>query len=193
MELTYDQYYHSLPDWSVDGRWIVYTADASGRGIHLQILDLESGETHSLTSEDESIYVDPVFSPDGRQLAYVSTRPNGYFGVFVRAIRGGQWDGPEIAITEDNDFGRDRLYFGPLDMHLTPAWLPSGNELLLVSNRNIPLGSGNVLRVPVEPGGILKARTVLQEQTLYRTRPHVSLDGKAVSLFLDSSGRRPVQ
>ena len=54
--------------------------------------------------------------------------------------------GDEIAVTKDNDYGRERLYFGNWDMHITPAWLPDGQSLLLVSNRNVPLGSGNVLR-----------------------------------------------
>ena len=40
------------------------------------------------------------------------------------------------------------------------------------------MGSGNVLRVPAVENGIATATTVLAEQTLYRTRPDVSLDGK---------------
>jgi hypothetical protein len=63
-------------------------------------------------------------------------------------------------------------------MHITPAWLPGGKELLLVSNHGVPLGSGNVVRVPAEANAMPRAKTVLSEQTLYRTRPDVSIDGK---------------
>jgi hypothetical protein len=70
------------------------------------------------------------------------------------------------ALTRDNSFGRERLYFGEWDMHITPAWLPDGKELLLVSNRDVALGSGNVLRVPASAGGMTQARPVLVEQTL---------------------------
>jgi hypothetical protein len=42
---------------------------------------------------------------------------------------------------------------------------------LIVSNRNVALGSGNVLRLPATADGIEQAQTVLAEQTLYRTRP----------------------
>ena len=63
-------------------------------------------------------------------------------------------------------------------MAITPTWLPGSGELLVISNRGVPLGSGNVLRVPAEEDGLLQATTVLAEQTLYRTRPDVSLDGK---------------
>ena len=130
--------------------------------------------------------MDPVFSPDGTRLAYVATKPTGNFNVFIRPIGDGQLAGEEIAVTRDRDFGRARLYFENMDMHITPAWLPDGKELLLVSNRNVALGSGNVLRVPATANGIDKATTVLAEQTLYRTRPHVSLDGKR---FVYSSTR----
>ncbi len=184
-ELTYNDKYHSLPDWSSDGNWIVYTADDGGQTVQLEILNVDTGASRPLTN-DSFIYVDPVFSPDGTKLAYVSTQPNGYFNVFIRPIADGRWAGDEVAVTRDHSFGRSRLYFGEWDMHITPAWMPSGDELLLVSNGDVPLGSGNVLRVPAMAYGIDESTTVLREQTLYRTRPDVSIDGKR---FIYSSTR----
>jgi Tol biopolymer transport system component len=184
-ELTYGPKYHSSPDWSADGKWIVYTADDGGKTIQLEILNVATGETHALT-HDAAVYADPAFSPDGSRIAYVSSNPNGYFNVFIRTIQNGQWAGPEIAVTRDHDFGRDRLYFGNWDMHLSPAWLPDGNEMLIVTNRDVPLGSGNVVKVPAAPDGIEKARVVLAEQSTYRAHPSVSADGKR---FVYSSTR----
>ena len=176
-ELTYNEKYHSSPDWSPDGAWIVYTADDGGKTIQLEILNTATGESARLTDDDQ-IYVDPVFSPDGSQLAYVSTKPSGYFNVFIREIHDGQWAGPEIAVTTDHEYPNNRLYFGAWDMHTEPEWTRDGTELLLVSNRDIALGSGNVFRVPAEANGMAKAVTVLDEQSLYRVRPDVSIDGK---------------
>ncbi len=176
-EVTRGGEYHSSPVWSPDGRWLVYTADEGGSRIQLHILDTESGSSQALT-DDDYVYADPAFSPDGTRIAYVSSAPNGYFNVYIRPIADGQWAGDAIAVTQDNDYGANRLYFGPMDMHLSPAWLPSGEELLIVSNRDVPLGSGNVIRVPARAGGIAEATTVLSEQTLYRTQPDVSIDGR---------------
>ena len=165
--------------------WIVYTADDGGKTIQLEILNVETGESRR-SPTTTFVYTDPVFSPDGSRVAYVSTKPNGYFNVYVRPIKDGHWAGDEIAVTRDNSYRRDRLYFGDGDMHITPAWMPDGKELLLVSNRDVALGSGNVLRVPASADGMAQARPVLAEQTLYRTRPDVSIDGKR---FIYSSTR----
>lgn len=185
-ELTYSEAYHSSPDWSPDGRWIIYTADYNHQRIQLEILNIETGEITKLT-DDQAIYTDPVFSPDGSKVAYVSTNPSGYFNLFVREIENGRWAGDAVAISSDNDYGRSRLYFGNWDMHITPSWFPNGEELLIVSNRGVPLGSGNVLRVPAVENGIAQATTVLAEQTLYRTRPDVSIDGKRF-VYTSTSG-----
>ena len=185
-ELTYSpDAYHSSPDWSPDGRWVVYTADYDGERVQLELLEVETGETRALT-DDTHVYSDPTFSPSGDRISYVSTRPNGYFNVSVRPVDEGRWAGDEMPLTTDNTFGSNRLYFGPWDMHLTPTWLPEGDELLLVSNRAVPLGSGNAVRVPAVEGGIRDATTVLREQTLYRIRPDVASDGKR---FVYSSTR----
>jgi len=176
-QLTSGPAYHSSPAWSPDGRWLVHTADENGQRIGLRVLDAETGEARMLT-DDDHLYLDPVFSPSGDRLAYVSTWPEGYFNVYVRPIENGRWAGPAVAVTQDARYERSRLYFGPWDMHLQPAWTPDGEELLLLSNRGLPLGSGHVWRVPAREDGMDEAVPVLREQTLYRTRPDVSIDGK---------------
>jgi len=179
VELTHTAAYASSPAWSPDGKWIVYTADYDSRRIQLEALDLATGQAYPLT-EDQQVYLDAVFSPDGTRLAYVSTQPRGYFNIYIRAIRDGRWDGDPVAVTTDNAYPRDRLYFGRWDMHLQPAWTPDGKELVFISNREAPLGSGDLWRAPAAPDGMRQAVRILQEQTLYRTRPHVSPDGRRI-------------
>ena len=127
-----------------------------------------------------------MFSPDGTRPAYVSTRPNGCFNIFVRPIKNGLWAGDEVQLTEDHRFARNRLYFGYFDVHIEPAWTRDGKSLLVVSNRDVPLGSGNVWKIPVEAYAMRKAKPVLVEQSLFRPRPDVSIDGKR---FVYSSHR----
>ncbi len=176
-EIVHGPKYYSSPGYSPDGAWLAYTADDDGISIGLEVLNTATGERHVL-AEDEHVHADPRFSPDGSRIAYVSTAPSGYFNVYVRPFADGRWTGPPEAVTTDHSFGRNRLYFGPWDMHTSPAWLPDGEELLLVSNRDVALGSGNVYRVPARAGGIETRQVVLDEQTLYRTQPDVAYDGK---------------
>ena len=120
-----------------------------------------------------------MFSPDGRRLAYVSTLPNGYFNIYVRAIHDGRWAASPGRYA-DTAYPRDRLYFGAMG-HAHPAGLDCGRkELVFVANRDVPLGSGDLWRAPAKAGGIREAVRILHEQTLYRTRPSVSPDGRRI-------------
>ena len=84
-ELTYSEdAYHSSPNYSPDGHWIVFTADYDHQRIQLEILNTETGEVSKLT-DDQAVYTDPVFSPDGSKIDYVSTKPNGYFNLYERS------------------------------------------------------------------------------------------------------------
>ncbi len=174
-ELVHTREYLSSPAYSPDGRYVAFTAD-NGQSINLWLLELETEQLTRLTDGD-FLNLDPAWSPDGGRLAYVSTRPNGYYNIFVTEIAEAQ-PGRTIQLTRDHSFGRPRLYFGEYDLHIQPAWLPNADTLLFISNRGIPLGSGGVWRMPAVENGIDQATLIHKEETLYRTRPHVSLDGK---------------
>jgi TolB protein len=178
-ELTYNRKLHSSPAWSPDGKWIVYTADDNWKSIQIEIVNVSTGEIRRLTN-DSQVYVDPVFSPDGRSIAYVTTLPSGYLNINVRKIQNGDWAGPATAITQDHDFGKPRQYFANYDFHMQPVWRKHGAGLLLLSNRGVPLGSGKLWSIPLEPDAMEKAKVVLDEQTLYRTRADISPDGKRI-------------
>ncbi|MEX2260324.1 MAG: CehA/McbA family metallohydrolase [Bryobacteraceae bacterium] len=185
-QLTDSRKLHGSPAWSPDGKWIVYTADDHWKSIQLEILNVETGESHALT-DDEQVYADPVFSRDGARLAYVTTVPAGNLNVQTRPIRNGQWAGEALAVTHDNDFGRSRLYFGNWDLHIQPAWSPDGRDLFLLSNRGVDLGSGGLWRIPHTPDAMPKGKLVIDEQTLYRTRPDISPDGKRI-IYASTAG-----
>ncbi|MEO7651361.1 MAG: CehA/McbA family metallohydrolase, partial [Bryobacteraceae bacterium] len=192
-ELTAGSTYDSSPSWSPDGRFIVYTGE-DANGVNLMLLNLATLESTPLTKGGD-IHADPVFSPDGKTIAFVhgaqgSARrgrevneqdgqpPKGY-QVYTLPFDNGKV-GRHTQITAENSFGRARLYFTAFDDHFSPNWSPNGKEMLLISNRGIPLGTGAIWRTAVGPNSMAKAKMVLREETLYRTQPQWSPDSKRI-------------
>ena len=187
-ELVHSEQYLSSPEWSPDERHLVFTAEEDSENVNLKLLDLETEQITDLTRGDH-LNLDPAWSPDGSQLAYVSTRPNGYFNIFIMPMRNGQ-PGKPIQVTRDHSYGKSRLYFGPFDLHIQPTWSPDGREIIFVSNRDIPLGSGALWRMPAILNGIDQARLITRRRPFSRPAPIGRLMGNESST---APTWRPVQ
>jgi TolB protein len=175
-QLTDGPGYDYQPDWSPDGRQVVYASYRQDE-IELRLLNLATGESTPLLS-DGSVNLEPRWAPDGRRIAFTSTAYQGRWHVFVVGIQADGRAGPSERVTEDRDSKLPRYYYHRFDQYLSPAWSPDGRELLLVSNRRHIWGSGGFWRVAAGSDGT--PREVRYEETTWKARPDWSRDGKRV-------------
>ena len=144
VQLTDGPGYNHQPDWSPDGRSIVYTTYQGG-ALDLRVLDVPSGESRTLVANG-AVNEGPRWSPDGKRVAYVSTAHEGRWHVFV-VDGGGAGASTPVRITEDLRSGLPRYYYSVWDHYLSPTWSPDGRELILVSNRGHVQGTGGLWRM----------------------------------------------
>ena len=149
-QLTDDRGSDYQPDCSPDGRSVVFVR-YDGRSMELMLLDLASRAVRPLTTSG-AVNVEPRWSPDGRRLAFVSTTGTGHFLAHVAWFRDGRL-AEARPLTPDRQSAVARYYYSPFDHAINPAWTPDGNDLLVVSNREIPHGTGDIVRLPVERRG----------------------------------------
>src|SRR5436305_5392759 len=113
------------PQLSPDGKWVAYTVTEQSlkdnRGIaRIWRADVSSGQVRQLTAGPGSDR-QPRWSPDGRTLAFVSTRESGA-QLWVLPIAGGE--ARRVTSLADGVFD--------------PLWLPDGTGLLVTSDIKWP-------------------------------------------------------
>ena len=145
VQITDGPGYDHQPDWSPDGRWLVY-ASYRDDAVELRLHDFTTGADRTLLG-DGAVNLEPRWSPDGAKIAFVSTRYLGRWHVFTLAVTAGQPVGEPVRITTDHDSGLPRYYYSVFDHFISPTWSPDGRELILVSNAGRIWGSGGLWRM----------------------------------------------
>src|SRR6266550_3840289 len=176
-QLTAGEGYDYQPDWSPDGRLVVFARYAHD-AIELQLLDLAAKTVRPVTA-DGAVNVEPRWSPDGTRIAFVSSAYNRRWHIFTVAIAGGTpAEGTVTRLTEDNDSRLPRYYYSVWDHYLSPTWSPDGRELIIVSNRGHIHGTGGFWRMTATPGAPM--RELRYEETTWKARPDWSPDASRV-------------
>src|SRR5690606_749284 len=152
--LTNDRYRDEEPDFSPDGRTIVFASDRTrfgpGGATNLVLLDVETGAMRFLTWGDWRDR-SPRYSPDGRQIAFSSDR-------------GGSSDLYGVGLTGT---GRrvTELTGGAFD----PAWAPDGRSIAFAGFQNQGL---RIYRQSLAPAG----EAIALDERVQNGNGHVSLD-----------------
>ena len=186
-QLTDGPGYDYQPDWSPDGRFIVY-ASSSGEAIELWLLDLESGRSSQLT-HGGAVNVEPRWSPDGRRIAYVSSAYQRHFHIFIADVRAAQLVEPQ-RLTGENRSPLPRYYYSAYDHEINPTWTRDGKSLLFVSNRGHIHGTGGLWLMPAVAGAA--ASELYYEETNWQARPDFSPDGQRL-VYSSYLGRNSLQ
>jgi Tol biopolymer transport system component len=129
--LTNDPAIENMPAWSPDGKRIAFTSsrDATTDGnvgiyIEIYVMNADGSQPTRLTSnlaQDES----PAWSPDGKQIAFVSKRDATTDEFYSEEIYVMNADGSQQTRLTNNT-ARDEM----------PAWSPDGRQIAFVSNRD---------------------------------------------------------
>ena len=188
IELTHPSgAYDYQPDVARDGRSVVFTR-YDGHAMELWRLDLASGRAQALTGAG-AVNVEPRLSPDGEQLAWVSTAGTGHFNLFVADVDAKGLHNARPLLGERKS-RIDRYYYSTFDHAINPSWSPDGQTILFVGNAEVAWGSGDVWAVPVRDPS--QRRKILSEETSWSARPELAPDGKRV-LFSSYHGRQTHQ
>ena len=119
------------PDWSSGGNTVAFQGtNAQGNDPGIYVVPFGGGETVRLTEHESDR--SPAFSPNGAQLAYMSTQ-NGNWDIYTVNTAGGT---PRQLTTYP---GNDGL----------PAWSPDGSQLAYVSDSG---GSWAIYTIPASGG-----------------------------------------
>lgn len=124
----------------------------SGRQLNIYVVELHPGTGKILTQPKiaierfEGSNNKPDYSPDGRSLAYISTRSP--FSLY----RAGTSSGHNVLCIRSLETGKDREILTELNINGPPKWSPDGNSILILgSYSDTPRG---LYRIDVQTGDV---------------------------------------
>ena len=159
------------PSLSPDGLEIVYEGDSPSGRRHIYLRRLSDSNTADLSSESPGSDMTPAFSPDGRSIAFSSSR-EGSTGIFVMDRRG-------QSVRRLTNGGSD------------PFWMPDGREIVYAGESSRDADGreqpSELWAVNAESG---QRRRITGTDAI---QPRVSPDGRFVAFWalpVDASGRQ---
>lgn len=188
--------------------YVIVTRDGPGRAEYrLELADADGANAKTLLNSSEPL-LSPAWSPDGRQLAYVSFE-NKRSEVYIQDIASGHrevvanhkginsapaWspDGRQLALSLSKD-GNPEIYVLNLQtkklsrvtrnrsVDTEPQWLPDGRTLIYTSDRG---GRPHIYQQTI---GTVSAKRLTFEGT-YNARPQITPDGKNVVMVHQRDG-----
>ncbi len=179
--------YDYQPDVAHDGRSVVFTR-YDGNALELCRLNLANGHEQQLTT-DGAVNVEPRLSPDGTQVAWVSTQSTGHFNLFIAAIDNAGLHNAHQVLGESRT-ETDRYYYSAFDHAINPSWSPDGATIYYVGNHDVTWGTGDIWAVSVRDP--TQRHRILSEETNWNARPELAPDGKRL-LFTSYHGRQSQQ
>lgn len=118
--------------WSPDARWIVYTcrklngtAEALSTNSNLFAYELASGKTINFTADLQGYDKDPVWSPDGRYLAWTSLAGPGY-----------EADRPRLMVLDTKTQQREEITKSWKYEANSPVWAPDSRTIYFLSSED---------------------------------------------------------
>lgn len=163
--------YDYQPDWSSDGRFVVFVRRRPDR---LQLVSLDLREGRQFVLVDSGVNVEPRFSRTGDRIAWVKMGDRAH--VWVASFAGASLSNAR-QVTRDVDSHLPRYYYSPWDHYLSPTWSPNGDELIIVSNRGSVWGTGGLWSLSLGTGAM---SPVQAEETNWKARPDWAPDGRRV-------------
>jgi TolB protein len=178
--LTNDLGYEGEPTFSVDGETVAYTSNRTG-DFEIYIQQVSGGPYRNITESPNSDDVQPAYSPDGKQLAFVSSRSSvsslRYEGYDLPLMGGDIWVMPALGgnarrVAREGNF---------------PSWSPDGSAILYISG---PAYQQKIYRITAnggEPAEIVPKGMSGYDAPRFLLYPVYSGDEKWIAFEADST------